>query len=333
MAFGARGQAGADGRDRIGVRVLVTGAAGFVGSNVVHEAATRDIDVVGVVRSPPPLPDPHATYVVADLLDADGTRSAVRGARPDAIVHTAILNDLTRLYADRRLAWRSYVGVTRTLADAANEVGAQLLTVSTDWVFDGLQGGYDEEAPPNPVNLYGVLKAMSELVTLERARLATIARIAGVMGTHRARRDLPRRQDAGFGYFVAALVDALERGQPFTVWESDAINMRATPSLASRSARLMLTLCERRLTGVHHCVGGEATSRMELARAAARVFGLDAALLRSGRPDAEALPPAPVPYDTSLAARATAARLGTSLPSVRELLELYRTERAAGSAA
>ena len=135
--------------------------------------------------------------------------------------------------------------MTRTLADAASETGALLLTVSTDWAFDGTQAGADKQTPPNPVSYYRVLKAASELVTLERAHVGTVARIAAVMGTHRAQPSLPRDQDAGFGYFVALFVSALEIGDPFSVWESDAINMRATPSLASHSARLMLDLCER----------------------------------------------------------------------------------------
>jgi dTDP-4-dehydrorhamnose reductase len=309
------------------LRVLVTGGAGFVGSNVVAVAADRDHEVIALVRARPQLPAAGATYVEIDLLDEAAVRRAVREAQPETIVHTAILNDFRRLYEDRDLAWRSYVGVTEALADAADEVGALLVYVSTDWVFDGTQPNATETTPPNPINLYGFLKAASELVALQRASEAAVARIAGVMGIHRAGRNLPRLQDGGFGYFVNAVLDALEREEPFTVWKSEEINMLATPSLASHSAELILLLAERRLTGVFHCCGGESATRMELARAAADVFELDPELLRSGPPDPAALPPAPIPYDTSLDARATAAALAVPLPTVRELLAAFRSER------
>lgn len=313
------------------MRVLVTGGAGFVGSNVVAVAAERGDEVVASVRSVPPRPDSACRYVRADLLDAAVVHATVANAQPDVIVHTAILNDFLGIYAERRLAWDSYVGVTHTLADAANDCGAALLTVSTDWVFDGTQQGADETTPPNPINYYGVLKTASEVVTLERARAPIVARIAGVMGTHRAGREVPRAQDPGFGYFVSAVADALSAGEPFTVWESDAINMIATPSLASLSAAWMLDLAERGLHGTFHCCGGETRTRMQLARETARVFELDETLLRSGPPDPAALPPARVPYDTSLDARATARALDREPPSVRELLELLREERRAAA--
>ena len=309
------------------MRVLVTGAGGFVGSNVAAVAADRGHDVVCLVRSPPPWPDPRCTYVAIDLLDEPALRRAAREARPDAIVHTAILNDFLRLYEDRELGWRSYVDVTRTLADAANEAGALLVYVSTDWVFDGTQSNATEHTPPNPINLYGFLKAAGERVAQERAREAAVARIAGVMGTHRARPQPPRTQDAGFGYFVAVAVETLARGEPFTVWESDAINMYATPSLASHSAELMLILAERRLTGVFHCCGREPIRRMELAREAAETFELDPELLRSGAPDPAALTPAPIPYDTTLDTRATEDAIGVRLPNIAELLQRFRAER------
>ena len=309
------------------MRVLVTGGAGFVGSNVVVAAAARDDEVVATARELPPRPHPDCRYVHVDLLDEAATRAAVSEARPDAIAHTAILNDFLGLYADRRLAWESYVGVTQTLADAANACGAALLTVSTDWVFDGTQHGADETTPPNPINYYGVLKAASELVTLERARDPVVLRVSGVMGLHQAGREVPRVQDAGFGYFVSAVVDALAAGSRFTVWESDAINMVAAPSLASLSAEWMLGLAERGLRGTFHACAGDSVTRIELARETARVFQLDDSLLDSGPPDPTAVPPAPIPFDTSMDARATGRALDTELPSVRDLLERFRSER------
>jgi dTDP-4-dehydrorhamnose reductase len=309
------------------MRVLVTGGAGFVGSNVVAAAVGRGHETVAIVRTLPEIPEPACRYRSADLLDEMATHDVVADALPDLIVHTAIYNDFCGIYADRQLAWGAYVGTTRTLADAANEAGAALLTVSTDWVFDGTQAMADETTPPNPINYYGVLKAASELVTLERAREAIVARVAGVMGTHRARRDPPRTQDPGFGYFVSAAVDALAARAPFTVWESESINMVATPSLASLSAAWMLDLAEHGLRGTFHCCGGEATTRLALARTAADVFELDSALLRTGPPDPAVLPPAPIPYNTSLDARDTARALGHELPSLHDLLTLFRDER------
>src|SRR5207244_980391 len=148
----------------------VTGGAGFVGSNVVAVAGERGDDVAAIVRELPPHPDARCRYVFLDLLDAEVVRAAVKDVRPDVVVNTAIWNDFVGIYADRRRAWASYVGVTETLADATRETGAVLVTVSTDWVFDGTQAMADESTPTNTVNYYGVLLAASELVTLERAR-------------------------------------------------------------------------------------------------------------------------------------------------------------------
>ena len=113
-----------------------------------------------------------------------------------------------------------------------------MLLVSTDWVFDGTQGGAAEDEPPNPVDAYGFLKAASELVVAERARRGAVARIAGVQGVHRARPDTPRVQDAGFGYLVASVVGALRAGRPFSVWESPEINGLRGSKVSSLQSRV-----------------------------------------------------------------------------------------------
>jgi dTDP-4-dehydrorhamnose reductase len=249
---------------------------------------------------------------------------SVESHRPDVVVHCAILNDLAAMYRDRQTAWDSYVTATAITAEAAREAGAAYVVVSTDWVFDGTQAGADESTPPNPVNLYGVNKMASELVALDRG--GAVARVSGVNGLHRARPQSPRRQDPGFGYFVASIVDALRQGRPFTVWESPGINMRATPSLAIESADMILDIGERRLDGVFHCCGATPVGRMELAELTCDVFGLDAALLTTGPPDLTGLEGVRIPFDTSITSPRTASMLGRVPTPVRELLMRFREE-------
>jgi dTDP-4-dehydrorhamnose reductase len=90
-----------------------------------------------------------------------------------------------------------------------------------------------------------------------------------------------------------------------------------------------MELAQRGARGVFHCCGGEAATRMGLAQRAAEAFSLDAELLRSGSPEPDGVPPAPVPYDTSLDARVTARALGREPPTLEDLLARFREERPA----
>jgi dTDP-4-dehydrorhamnose reductase len=212
------------------------------------------------------------------------------------------------------------------VVDAANAAGAHVVLISTDWVFDGTQGPAGEDEPPNPINAYGFLKAASELVVQERGERGTVARIAGVQGVHRARLSTPRAQDAGFGYLVASLVEALRAGRAFTVWDGDGLNAIATPTLATDAAELIWRALERGVTGTLHCVGGEHADRVTLARRAVAAFGLDPELLRVGPPPADAIPRGAIPYDTRLNASATAVALGVRLPDLDTTLARLRAE-------
>jgi len=296
------------------MKVFLTGASGFVGSNIARVFEARGAELV------------RPRHEDVDLTDRPLVLRCVAATEPAAIVHAAIWNDLAGLLRDRRGAWASYVEATRNVVDAANAAGAQVLLVSTDWVFDGTQGPAKEDEPPNPINTYGFLKAASELVVAERAERGTVARIAGVQGVHWARPRTPRSQDAGFGYLVASLVEALRAGRRFTVWDDPRLNTRATPTLATDAAELMWRALERRVTGVLHCCGGEHADRVGLARRAVEAFDLDGELLDVGPPDPAALPPGGAPFDTRLDATRTAAALGVELPDLGTMLSRLRAQ-------
>ena len=296
------------------MRIYLTGASGFVGSNLVRVFEAHGAELV------------RPGHGEVDITDGALVRRSVLATEPDAIVHAAIWNDVAGLLSDRRRAWASYVGATRNLVDAANACGARIVLISTDWVFDGTQGPATEAEPPNPINPYGFLKAASELVVTERAERGTVARIAGVQGMHWARMEAPRAQDAGFGYFVASLVDALCAGRRFTVWDDPRLNTRATPTLATDAGELIWRALERDAGGILHCCGGEHADRVGLARKAVEAFELDAELLETGPPDADALPPGGAPFDTRLDATETARVLDTELPDLDTMLGRLRAQ-------
>jgi dTDP-4-dehydrorhamnose reductase len=306
------------------MRIWMTGGTGFVGSNIVHQAVAAGHEVLTTYNSYRPTGSEPYRLERIDMTDPGAVSGSVRAFAPNLVIHCAILNDLGGLYRDRAAAWRAYVEATRSTSRAAHDMGAVYVLVSTDWVFDGTQTGADESTPPNPVNLYGVLKLASEMVALDRG--GAVARVSGVNGLHRARPASPRAQDPGYGYFVASIVDALSRDRPYTVWESDRINMVATPSLASESADLILDIGARGLEGVFHCCGADAIGRMDLAHLTCEVFGLDPDLLRSGPPDLTGIPRVPIPYDTTIACPRTSELLDRTPTPVRALLARFLRE-------
>lgn len=317
------------------MRAYVTGGTGFIGSNIVKVFSERHGATVHCpVHSF--IPDNPQGYSIEslNLLDADAVAASVARFDPDVIVHSMILNDLAGIYTERELAWQSYVDATITLAQAANRADAKLILVSTDWVFDGTQAGANENTPPNPVNYYGVLKALSEQAALLQAERAAVARVSAVNGVHWARDEMPRGQDPGYGYFVTTVLDTVSQGDAFGVWEGDHINMTATPSLASECADAMwLIAANENADGIFHCCGAEPAGRMELARLACDVFGHDPSLLRSVPPDPEmmaSMAGARVPYDTSLTTPRTAGILGYEPLGNRELLERFKQELETG---
>jgi dTDP-4-dehydrorhamnose reductase len=307
------------------MRVWLTGGSGFVGSNLIAEFRAEGDDVRAAVHRT--IPANASSTWRGSLLDEDAVHADSVRCAPDVVVHAAIRNDLVGLRADWRGAWADFVDATRNVVDGANAAGAMVILVSTDWVFDGSGHRTTEDEPPRPTTRYGLLKFAQERLVVERAGRGAIARIAGVTGMHRDAGELPRQQDVGFGYLALSMVQALENGRPFTVWESDQINNLATPSLASESARMIRRIGELAEPGVFHCCGADSLTRRDFAEHVCAAFDLDTSLLRYGPPDPGAIPAEPIPYDTSLDASVTARRLDMSLLGVRELLARFRTDR------
>lgn len=304
------------------MKIAITGSTGFVGSNIASVLQSFGHEVIGLVRSESELP--WQTKLV-DFISEESIALGLAGT--DAVVHCAIANDFNRLLQDRDFAYDSFVGMTSRVVRAANTANSKPIYISTDWVMDGTTHLTRESNRGNPVNFYGFLKAMGEQVVRDLAPdNGAVCRIGGVMGYHQTKKEGPRSQDVGFGYFVTSLVGALKKGETFTVWGGDKVNKIATPSLAAEIGAQVERVAMRNASGTFHLVGDDAIGRLELAKLVCEVFDLDSALLLESEPPESELFPAPVPVDTSLSNKTTKKALGLGPTGLRELLEALRNE-------
>ena len=243
-------------------KILVTGAAGLLGSAVASLASEKHEVYAAFNKHFPPC----GNLVKLNLLDGEGTAAVVAKVRPDVIVHSAALTDVDRCEVDRDLAEGINHGATRTLSRSAKRAGAFFVYISTDYVFDGAKGMYREEDLANPINFYGLTKLRGEQAVEASGTEFCIVRGSVIYGAHSA---------AGKANFAQWLIDNLRRGEHVRVLRDQHVS----PTLNLSFARMMLEALERKQTGVFHMSGASRVSRYDFAVALAGAFGLDASLV------------------------------------------------------
>ncbi|WP_283139129.1 dTDP-4-dehydrorhamnose reductase [Rhizohabitans arisaemae] len=233
---------------------LLTGARGMLGTDLLARAASEG-EVVGLGRAE------------LDLLDPDAVRRAVRAHRPDVVVNCAAWTAVD--LAEEREGDALAVNGTAVLplAAACGEVGAKLVQISTDYVFDGAGSSpYPEDAPTTvPVNAYGRTKLAGERAVLETLPdLGYVVRTAWLYGArgHNFVKTMIRL--AGERDTVDVVDDQL--GQP--TWSADLADALVRLTLADAPA------------GIYHGTSSGETTWYGLAREIFTLLGLDPARVR-----------------------------------------------------
>jgi dTDP-4-dehydrorhamnose reductase len=316
------------------MKIYLTGGTGFVGGNFLRVALERHpFKVFAALNRQELKPKPHLSMTKVNLTSRDSVRTSVQEVKPDAIVHMAFFNDLTKAYQDRKAAWAVMVDATQYLLEAAQVLNIPLVFVSTDWVFDGTQGPANEFTPPNPVNYYGVMKVAAEMLVTQYSKGA-VARIAGVFGLHWEQENWIALQNTGFGHLPVATIQALQKGQSFDLWmQGENLNRLATPTLATDACEMMIKIIQQHATGIFHCCALEGLSRREVAKRTAKAFGLDAGLIREAGINAHqplGWQGIPIPVDTRLDAAHTAKVLNHKLLSFDESLAKLKVQMEKG---
>jgi dTDP-4-dehydrorhamnose reductase len=278
------------------MRLLVTGAAGLLGSHVVAEARARGHAVAGL------------SHADLDVVDFDTVERVVGAHRPDAVFHCAGYTAVDRAESEPEKARAVNVDGTRHVACAATNVGAAFVTVSTDYVFDGRKRTpYVPDDEVGPLSVYGRSKLEGDRAAFEAAPSALVVRTSWLYG--------------GENGFVPAILRRAERGEALRVVD----DQRGRPTWAPHAAAAMLDLLERGASGVWHVAGGGECTWLELAREAIRLRGLDVTVAPISTADFGS--PARRPAYSVLDLSATESFLGRSMTHWREALAAYVRER------
>ncbi len=219
------------------MRILITGAAGRLGSRLT-ELLSQAHDVTAVTKAE------------LDITDFDAARRCVRDAAPQIVIHTAAWTDVDGCAREpeRALAINGYG--TQNVALAASAVGAAMLYVSSNEVFDGVRSTpYREYDPTAPVNPYGCSKWVGEQVVMRHVQRHYIVRTAWLFA-HGGRN------------FIQAILGAASAGKPLRVVTDEIANPTYTDAVAAAIAQLIET--ER--FGIYHFVNEGACSRYTFAR-------------------------------------------------------------------
>lgn len=234
-------------------RVLVTGAGGQVGLDLLDVLAgatplggDRDFQPDGAAIGVDEFEVLGLTHRELDITDRDAVHRALASARPDVVVHLAAYTAVDRAEVETTTCFAVNATGTESLSIAAGEVGAHLISISTDYVFDGAKGAaYAEGDEPNPLNVYGASKLAGEMLCSDAD---TVVRTSWVMGVR--------------GKNVAHVIaDRAVAGQNVRFVNDQT----GTVTVASDLARVLATLVRERPGGTWHVANSGTTTWFDVA--------------------------------------------------------------------
>ncbi len=297
------------------MRIIVIGASGFAGREVVMASLRRGHEVFAIGGTQLPIIPDLKRSECFDCTDEGKLQSLILEEFPQAVINCAALSTIEACEKNLDLAQRLNVNLPRQLAQLAFHVGAKLIHFSTDMVFDGQKGRYEHTDLPRPLNHYAQTKAEGEKEVLQYGREhAAVIRTALLNGnSFRGTKSLHER-----------LFHEWSKGRKTNLF-TDEIRQ---PVSVSNLADMAVELCERpNLSGVYHWAGAEPLSRYAIGLKIAEHFGLDAQKLIQAGERGEVTKHDNRPQNLSMLLHPLAGKLRTPAQSLADQLGELRVPR------
>ena len=247
------------------MKLLITGGNGLLGQKLVKlilDQGTDQLVVTARGKNRLPYPERHYSFAHMDITDRAEVFSVINAHQPDVIIHTAAMTNVDQCETDKENCWKQNVDAVNHLIQACEATGSFLIHLSTDFIFDGADGPYDEEAQPKPISYYGESKLAAEKLLLASGIKFAIARTVLVYGI---------AYDMSRSNIVLWVKKSLEEGKHIKVVDDQL----RSPTLAEDLAAGCYLIAEKKAEGIFNICGKDLLTPYEMALKIAAFFDLD----------------------------------------------------------
>ena len=262
------------------LKLLVVGGSGLLGYKVAELAvgefetfATynfRSVELQG------------CNFLKLNKCDRSATLALVKKIKPDVVIDTAALHNVDYCETHRDEAWKVNVEGTRNVADACKEISAKMIFISTDYVFDGKKGFYNEKDASNPLHFYAKTKLEGETIVKEADIDYAIARPSVIYGWNPSELAGLRSSSGKSMNFVIWVLNELRSGEEIKI----VTDQYSSPTLADNLAEVLLALSKSQRKEVYHTAGKTCINRFNFAKKIAEIFDLNGSLIKPVTSDA-----------------------------------------------
>ena len=256
--------------DKHSKTILIIGANGFLGSNILQLRKTkevRDLNYQFLAADIENLNVPiDVTFYHINITNPQDTLKKIEVISPDVILLTAAMTNVDQNEVDKELATTINIEGPKNVSEACKKTDSKLVFMSTDFIFDGIskEGNYNENDTPNPLSYYAKTKYNAEQAIINSEIEYTICRTAVLYGWNKEKQN-----------FITWIINKLQQNEPIQI-VTDQLN---SPTFVKNLAEILIKLIEKDAKGIYHTAGDCTLNRYEMALKCAEVFNLKKELI------------------------------------------------------
>ncbi|MBC7391092.1 MAG: SDR family oxidoreductase [Opitutaceae bacterium] len=245
-------------------KILLTGSNGLLGQKLVELVSQNsDYELIATSRGENRLSNKLGyTYHSLDITDKADVELVMDKFKPEFVINSAAMTNVDQCETQKDECWQLNVRAVEYIAEACQKHKSFLLHVSTDFIFDGEDGPYDEEAIPKPISYYGTSKLAAERILMKSKIDWAIARTVLVYGI---------AEDMSRTNIVLWVKKSLEDKKTIQVVN----DQWRTPTLAEDLALGCFLIIQKEATGIYNISGSDFLSPYQMAIKTAEYFNLD----------------------------------------------------------